>query len=55
MAASQLSAYVSAYLFKVPSAPATTSKLDSINNNLSDDMKLLDFDKLIGKENKDER
>ena len=31
------------------------SKLDSINDNLSCDMKVIDIDKLIGKENKNER
>jgi hypothetical protein len=30
------------------------SKLDSINNDLSYDMKVIDIDKLIGKENKNE-
>lgn len=31
------------------------SKLDSINDDLSCDMKVIDIDKLIGKENKNER
>lgn len=31
------------------------SKLDSMNDNLSYDMKVIDIDKLIGKENKNER
>lgn len=31
------------------------SKLDSINNDLSYDMKVIDINKLIGKENKNER
>lgn len=31
------------------------SKLDSINNDISYDMKVIDIDKLIGKENKNER
>lgn len=31
------------------------SKLDSINDGISHDMKVIDIDKLIGKENKNER
>lgn len=31
------------------------TKLDSINNDISWDMKVIDIDKLIGKENKNER
>lgn len=31
------------------------TKLDSINNDISYDMKVIDIDKLIGKENKNER